>query len=284
MRRMRPLRMLIGFILSLVAVLVILTALIYFFQDRVVFIPTDEIVLTPNEVNLPFEEVFIEVDSGQRIHTWYFPVEGAASTVLFFHGNAGNISHRVYTAQFLTSLGVNLLLVDYRGYGRSDGRASEAHVYADAKAAYDWLTKEKQATPGSIILFGRSLGGAVAVELATRVECGGLVVESSFTSANEMGKIMLPWMPTWMMTRFSFDSEHRITQVHCPVLVTHSPDDDLIPYEMGRRLFAAAPSPKEFIQLSGGHNDRVYYDSDIYVNGLQKFFIGGAEINPETER
>ena len=276
--------MLIGFILTLVAVLVVLTAIVYIFQDRVVFIPTREMVLSPNEINLPYEEDYVVVDSGQRIHMWYFPVEGAASTVLFCHGNAGNISHRVYTAQFLTSLGVNLLLFDYRGFGQSEGRPSEAHVYADARAAYDWLIRKKQAAPNSIIIFGRSLGGAVAVELATQVECAGVVVESSFTSAREMGKIMLPWMPDWAMKRFSFETEQRISQVRCPVLVTHSPDDDLIPYEMGRRLFAAAPSPKEFIQLSGGHNDRVYYDSNIYVNGLQKFFIGGAEINPETER
>jgi hypothetical protein len=268
--------MLIGIAVAVVVFLAALVGGLFIYQQRLVFVPSRDIVLTPGEVNLKFEEVFLEVAPGEKIHLWYFPVEGAEKTVLFCHGNAGNISHRVYTAQFFTSLGVNVLLFDYRGYGRSDGSPSEANVYADALAAWNWLTNENQRDPKSIIVFGRSLGGAIAIDLAARVDCGGLIVESSFTTARDMGRELVPAMPAWLMTRFSFDSAAKIRNVGCPVLVSHSPDDELIPFRMGEQLFAAAPEPKEMLILSGGHNDRGYYDSDVYVKGLQRF-MGLAE-------
>ncbi len=166
------------------------------------------------------------------------------------------------------------LLFDYRGYGRSDGEPSEENVYADARAAYDWLINEKNFRPDEIVIFGRSLGGAVAINLASSVPCRGLIVESSFTSALDAGKSRFPFMPVKMLIKYRFDSLAKIRSVHCPVLVTHSPDDEFLPYEMGKKLFEAANEPKQFVALAGGHNDREYLNHDDYRAAFRKIVYG----------
>ncbi|MDD5426799.1 MAG: alpha/beta hydrolase [candidate division Zixibacteria bacterium] len=246
---------------------------LFFNQGRMVFIPMKELAITPDELNLVFEDVLIEVVPEQKIHAWYFPSLAGKKTVLFCHGNAGNISHRLETVQFLTSFNVNVLLFDYRGYGRSDGKPSEAGVYEDALAAFNWLVREKNIANSDIILFGRSLGGAVAVETALKVPCGGVIVESSFTSVAELGQKMFPFFPVRYLLRYKFDSAAKIGLLSCPVLITHSPDDDIIPFEMGRKLYNLAPEPKYFIELCGSHNDREYLNSISYINGIRKFLF-----------
>lgn len=270
---MKTLRMLLGFAAVIVGLFALCAGFLYFFQEKVVFVPSREIVITPDEVGLAWEDVYLEVAPGVKINVWYILApDSTRKTVLFCPGNAGNISRRVFTAQFLTGLGVNVLLVDYRGYGRSQGAPSEKNAYADVTAAYNWLVNEKKLTPEEIYLFGRSLGGAIAIEVAGRVPTAGLIVESSFTSAAEVGRRMFPFMPVKMLSRYRFDNASKIGRLACPVLVTHSPEDDLIPYEMGQKLYELAPEPKRFIELSGAHNDRFYYESDIYINGLREFF------------
>lgn len=261
----------VGFIIALVVVFALLCGYLYFAQDRVVFTPNRKIVITPDEVNLPYDDVYIEIDKGERINGWYFPVNDSARTVLFCHGNAGNISHRLETVEMFTKLGVNVFLFDYRGYGLSDGFPTEENVYADAEVAYHWLCGEKSVAPERIIIFGRSLGGAVAIELASRVPCAGLIVESSFTSAIEMGRRMFPYLPIGFLIRYRFDSVSKINRLDCPILVVHSPEDDLIPFEMGRRLYDNAGQPKCFIPITGGHNDRVYMQNESYLAGLREF-------------
>ncbi len=285
--RTRFLRMLLILIILVVGVSAIMAAAIYFYQGRVVFISTREMVIRPEDLGMSCEDVYIEVIPEQRINVWFIPADtgraraGVAPTVLFCHGNAGNISHRVSSLQFFHGLGVNTVLFDYRGYGRSDGDPSEVNSYADAQAVYRWLVETKKIDPGQIYVFGRSLGGAVALDLAARVKCAGVVVESSFTSAPEMGQRMFPYLPIKLLARYRFDNLSKIRRINCPVLVTHSPDDQLIPYEMGRELYEAAGQPKEFIALSGDHNDREYYDSELYVNGLRRFFGLAAAVGPE---
>lgn len=252
---------------------------LYFFQTKLVFYPTREFAVTPSQLQLPYEDVYINVTAKERIHGWYFaannPDSGQEGPVaLFCHGNAGNISHRLETVVLILSLGVDILLFDYRGYGKSDGSPSEANIYADAKACYNWLVEQKGVRPENIILFGRSLGGAVAIELARRAKCGGVVVESSFTSAADMGKRMFPFIPIKYLVRYRFDSIGKIGSLTCPVLVTHSPDDDIVPFEMGRRLFAAANEPKRFITLRGGHNDREYLADASYTAALKALMHG----------
>jgi len=277
--------MLVAFVVILVVLFGALCAGLYFNQNSMVFVPSREMVMTPDEVNMRYEDIYIEVAPGENINAWYIPAnDSSAPTVLFCHGNTGNISHRIYSAQFLNGLGANLLLFDCRGYGMSDGAPSEENAYADAAAAYNWLVNEKGINPSNLFIFGRSLGGALVVELALHVECAGVIVESSFTSAHDMGQRMFPYLPTKLLSRYRFDSISKVGRLSCPILVTHSPDDDLIPYEMGRSLYNRAAEPKTFIDLSGRHNERLYFDSDVYINGLRGFLGFGAGISEQGIR
>ncbi len=272
------------FVLLIIAVGVFFlgfAAYLYFAQGRMVFMPTRHLAVTPSEAGIPFENVYVEVDHGERVNAWYIePLtfdRNEGPVVLFCHGNAGNISHRLETVEFLMKMRAPVLLFDYRGYGRSDGHPTEEGVYADAEACYEWLIEKKGYRPDQIVVFGRSLGGAVAVELATRVSCRGLIVESSFTSAPDMGRKMFPFFPVSSLIKFHFDSIDRIGKVTCPVLVTHSPDDDLVPYEMGQKLYAAANSPKKFVELTGGHNGREYFGFSTYRMAMKELLDGTAK-------
>ena len=263
--------MLIGLVIALVAAFALLCTYLYFAQGRMIFVPSRDLVITPDMLDLTYEDVYIEVVTGEKVNGWYFPVCDSGKTVLFCHGNAGNISHRLETVAMLVELGVNVFLFDYRGYGLSDGSPSEENVYADAGAAYRWLLKEKGIAADRIILFGRSLGGAVAIELAGRVDYDRLIVESSFTSATDLGRRMLPYLPIATLIRYHFDSVSRIGLLNRPILVVHSPEDDLIPYEMGRRLYEHASEPKRFLSITGGHNDRDYLHHESYLRSLSDF-------------
>ncbi len=276
--------MIVAAAILVIGLFVFLSAMAYFGQGGMIFAPSREIEITPDEVGLAFDDVFVNVTDTERIHAWYFPAaatEATSRTVLFCHGNAGNISGRIETAQLLLELGVNVLLFDYRGYGRSDGEPTEANVYADAQAAFDWLRQQKRLQATDIFVFGRSLGGAVAVEMGVVNDCGGVIVESSFTSIVAMGQRVYPYLPVSLLARYRFDSISKMAGIRAKVLVTHSPDDDMIPYEMGQQLHEAASGERAFISLSGGHNDQSYFDNASYRNGLREFF-GFAEA-PTTD-
>ncbi len=259
--------------------------MVYFWliQDRMVFAPTREYAVTPDQLGLVYESVALQHAGGPKIVGWYFPadqpmmgatVAPSGVTVLFFHGNGGNNSHRMESMEFLLGLGASVFLIDYQGYGQSEGKPSEKGLYADARLAWDWLTGERGCRAGDIVIMGRSLGGAVAVELATEVKARGVLVESSLTSVVDMGRELLPFLPVKWLARYAFDSAGKIGRVGCPVLVTHSPQDEMIPYRMGERLYELAPEPKEFVRLSGGHNDRGYFASGEYVEAVRRLLDG----------
>ena len=274
---MKPLKMFVWVIIIVAAVFVGLSGFLYLNQRRIVFVPMRDYAATPDHAHLDYEKIWLEPEAGVRIRGWYFPArENGSKTVMLCHGNAGNISHRLESAHFLLELGVNVLLFDYRGYGESNGTPSEEGVYADAEAAYRWLRDEKHVDSTDIIIFGRSLGGAVAIELARREPCGGLIVESSFTSAADFGRKMFPFLPIRLLIKYHFDSVNKIGELSCPVLVTHSPEDDLVPYQMGERLFAAAKAPKKFIALRGSHNERMYFSDQQYIDGVRGFIFDGG--------
>jgi len=282
--------MLTVIITTAVGLFVTFALFLYFGQGKLIFVPSRSIDTTPDQIGLDYEDVYIEVARGERINAWYFPADNQsdrAPTVLFCHGNAGNISHRLQTMRLLVDLGVNVLLFDYRGYGLSDGSPSEDNVYADASAAYRWLLDGKNCQPTELYLFGRSLGGAVTIDLAGKVDCAGLIVESSFTSAADMGRRLYPFMPIKLLARHELDAVSKIEHLTCPLLVGHSPDDDIIPYDMGQTLFERARSEKQFIVLEGRHNDLLYLDNSKYINTLRQFFEIGKEgpsaIVPEGE-
>lgn len=254
---------------------------LYLSQDRMFFFPTVEMEASPADIGLDFDDISIEVGDSEKIHAWYVPVRTddnadnnrSTPTVLFFHGNGGNISHRLPTIDLAVGLGANIMLLDYRGYGRSSGSPSEDNMYTDAEACYRWLTETKATPPDQIILFGRSLGGAVAIELATRVECAGLIVESSLTSAKAMGNLMFPYFPVGLLLKHKFASIEKIRNVNCPILVAHSKNDDMIPFQMGRALFEKARRPKRMVQIAGLHNERHYMQDPSYRKCLEDILI-----------
>ena len=260
--------MLLWIIIGAVGILIAMMAYLYFNQERIIFLPRSDFELTPEDIGLTYEEMSIRMDDEVTVHGWYFPYGNDGPTVLFCHGNAGNISHRLETAEYLVSLGANVLLFDYRGYGKSTGHPTESGLYVDAQTCFDWLVNEKDIPPENIVLMGRSLGGAVAVELATSNDCRGLIVESSFTSVPDMAQIVYPWLPIKFIVRHKFASIDKIAEVKMPVLVLHSKADEMIPYAMGQRLYEATTAPKKFMEITGDHNLLEYYGLSEYRDNL----------------
>jgi fermentation-respiration switch protein FrsA (DUF1100 family) len=266
--------MLTAVALAIVLAYLVVLSLFYFGQGRLVFFPSPAMISTPDRVGLQFEEVTIAVAPRENLRAWYFPARQSGDTtptVLYCHENAGNISYGLETVRSFLELGVNVLAFDYRGYGHSDGKPSEQNVYTDAWAAWQWLMAVKKAAPENTFVFGRSLGGAVAVHLATEVNCAGVILESTFTSVVDLGRKLYPFVPVGLLARFTFDSRSKISRLTCPVLVAHSPSDEMIPYAMGKALYDAAQSEKQFVELSGRHNDLLSLDSEPYRNALRDF-------------
>ena len=266
------------------------------FERKFVFFPTAVIELTPSDAGLEFEDVYFVTDDGIRLNGWYVPAPRPESdssgntntntdtpassnepgssdtpevTILWFHGNGGNIGHRVGDLALISRrLGVNSFIFDYRGYGRSEGEPSESGVYRDARAALDYLSSRSDVDPEGIVFFGRSLGTAVAVELAEDLAedlaealAGdktpyGMILVSPLTTLKDMARALHPLLPLHLLVGSRFDSLSRIGNIHCPLLVIHGENDEIIPLEQGRELFEAANSPKRFLSLPAtGHND-----------------------------
>lgn len=258
---------------------VVLAAWMYFSQGSLVYYPRPELAATPNDAGLAYEDVFLASGPETTIHAWWLPHERSRLTLLFSHGNGGNISHRLDTLRIFHNLGLSVLIYDYAGYGRSNGSPSEEATRADARAAWRWLTRERGINPGSIVLFGRSLGGAVAAELAAHVHGrgeppAGLILESTFTSIPDMGALLYPWLPVRLLSRFNYDSREALRSVALPALFLHSRDDDIIPFELGRRLHDAYAGPKTFQELRGDHNTGFLHTGQAYADGLNRFLSG----------
>ncbi|MDZ7790842.1 MAG: alpha/beta hydrolase [Xanthomonadales bacterium] len=252
----------------------ILLVLVYVLQPRLLFlpgVPGRDLAASPGRIGLFYRDVSLETEDGETLHGWWLPHERPRATVLFFHGNAGNISHRLESLEIFHELRVNVLIIDYRGYGRSSGSPSEAGLYRDAWAAWAWLTETQGVEAGEIILFGRSLGGAVASELATRVKAAGLIVESVFTSVPDIGAELYWWLPVRWLSRLDFDTAEYIQQTDLPVLVVHSSDDEIIPFAHGRRLHGIAGERSTLLEIRGGHNTGFLDSRERYREGLEKF-------------
>lgn len=245
--------------------------MLYLRQARILYMPVRDVSYTPDELGLEFEEVVFKTEDGLQLAGWYIPAENSSFTVLFCHGNGGNITHRLDSINLFYSLGLNCFIFDYRGYGNSQGRPTEEGTYLDAAAAYKWLTEEKKVSPGSIIAFGRSLGGSVAAQLASKVEIGSLIIESAFTSYAEMGKRFYPYMPVRWFARFGYETIHYVRDVRCPVMIIHSRNDEVIPFEFGLELYEAANEPKEFVEIFGSHNDGFLVSSETYKNAWRNW-------------
>ena len=235
-----------------------LCAFVYFRQSKYLYYPEKKISATPSMLQLNFEDVVLETQDGESIGAWYIPVgpdPKRGLTLLFCHGNAGNIGHRLESIFTFHSLGMHVLIFDYHGYGTSTGKPGEAETYEDVLAAWNYLVNIRGVPREHIIVLGRSLGGAVAAWLAARVGPRALVLESSFTSVPDMAQNAFPFLPARWLSRFKYNTLARLPLVGCPVLVAHGTSDRTIPISHGRKLFEYAKEPKQFIEFDGAHND-----------------------------
>lgn len=237
---------------------------LYFMQPNLLYKPLREVSYTPEELGLSFEKVFFETQDGMELNGWYVPAENAEFVVLFCHGNGGNIMHRLDSINIFYELRISCFVFDYRGYGNSQGKPDEQGTYMDAAAAYRWLREEKNIPADNIIIFGRSLGGTIAAQLAVHVRSAAVVIESSFTSYADIGKKFYPYMPVHWFARFDYRTVDYVKKIDCPVMIIHSRDDEVIPFEFGMKLYEAADGQKEFVEISGSHNDGFLVSGEIY--------------------
>lgn len=252
-------------------------------QPRLIYLPdmpARELAATPQDIGLDYETLWLETADGERLHGWYVPVSAARATLLFCHGNAGNISHRLETLRNFHELGLNVLIFDYRGYGQSTGKPSEAGTYRDADAAWHYLLDARRLAPHDIIIAGRSLGAAVAAELASRTVPAAVLLESAFISVPAMAAEIYPWLPPGLPGLYRYDNLARLAQVTRPLLLVHSRDDEIIPVAHARALFAAAREPKQYLELRGGHNDAILVSRAVYLRGLDAFL--GQHVAPQA--
>jgi uncharacterized protein len=233
----------------------VLLLIVYLNQDSMLYFPQRDLWTTPKSAGLTYEDVTLRTIDGVNLSAWYIPADYEQGVLLFCHGNAGNISHRLDSLKIFHSLNLSVLIFDYRGYGKSEGKPSEQGTYLDAEAAWEYLIKDKKKSPDHIILFGRSLGAAVASEIAKRKNPGALIVESAFTSAPDLGQSLYPWLPVRLLSKYRYPAKENLSLLSCPKLIIHSPEDEIIPFEHGQRLYEQAYQPKEFLSIRGGHNE-----------------------------
>jgi len=247
-------------------------------QRKMTYFPSSAWEATPASAGLSYEDVTLRASDGVKLHGWFVPGpgEGGGPIFLFLHGNAGNVSHRVDNIRRLHEIGLGVFILDYRGYGRSEGKPCEEGLYRDAEAAYAYLLSRNGMSKEKIVVFGRSLGGAVAVDLCARVECGRLILESTFTSAADMARAILPFVPVGPFLAEKFDSLGKIGKVRAPLLQFHGTRDETVPFRLGEKLFRAAPGPKEFVPIAGaGHNDTYEVGGIPYFEKIRAF-VGAA--------
>lgn len=244
----------------------------YSLERMFVYYPSRQIEENPGDLGLAFQDVTLDTEDKLKLHAWFVPCEGARATVLILHGNGGNISHRLPYINLLHRLSVHVFILDYRGYGKSEGKPFEEGLYRDARAAYEWWAQQRQPQGEKLILFGESLGGTVAVHLGARVPIAGLILQSTFTSARDMAKTMMPIGLLLPLTGIRFDSEKEIGKIACPKLVIHGIRDEIVPFRLGKTLYETAPSPKSFYAVPGaGHNDLFWIAGEEYGRKVRDF-------------
>ncbi|MCE8022811.1 alpha/beta hydrolase [Billgrantia aerodenitrificans] len=262
---------------TLVGIYGLVVLLAWFFQERLLYLPHvgREHVATPAARGLGWEQVELQTADGLQLDAWWIPVEDARGKLLFFHGNAGNISHRLDSIQQFHRLGLSVLILDYRGYGRSEGRPSEEGTAQDARAGWRWLTEQEGATADEIVLFGRSLGAAVAAELAASLtpqeQPAAVILESPFRSVPALGQQLYPFLPVRWLATLDYPTARYVTRIESPLLVIHSRDDEIIPFSEGEAVYRAANEPKELLTIRGGHNTGFIDSEPDYSTGIDAF-------------
>jgi len=252
-------------------------------EHSLIFFPTQELLATPQDYGHAYDEVELITDDSLHLHGWWIPASPERGVLLFFHGNAGNIGDRLDSIEIFHRLGLSVLIIDYRGYGHSEGRPSEEGTYTDARAAWRYLTIERGISSERIVVFGRSLGAGVATWLASQHAPRALIIESAFTSVPDMAATAYPFMPGRSLLRTRYDNLARMGSIACPLLVVHSRGDELIPFEHGRRLYEAAHEPKSFLAIIGSHNDGFYVSGSDYTDGIDRFLRRHLDRKDDTD-
>jgi fermentation-respiration switch protein FrsA (DUF1100 family) len=258
-------------LILITAIYVGLAIFLFFTQSRLIYFPTREIVSSPDQIGLSYKSVSFKAPDGVRLSGWFIPADSPRGVVIFCHGNAGNISHRLESIEIFHRLRLSTFIFDYRGYGMSEGTPSEQGSYLDMKGAWNYLIEHEGLAPSDIILIGRSLGGAVAAWLARQHTPKALIIESTFTSAPDLAGELYFYLPVKLLCRYKYNALAAIREVRCPVLIVHSQEDEIVPFRHGRILFDAANEPKTFLEISGSHNEGFITSSDVYINGLKTF-------------
>jgi fermentation-respiration switch protein FrsA (DUF1100 family) len=266
-------RMLANIALMLAIVYCALVVLLFVFQSRLLYFPQvgRDVLTTARAVGLDFQDVWLDLEPGVRLHAWYVPREDAKGVALVLHGNAGSIALRIDWLRMFHELGYAALVIDYRGYGRSTGSPSEEGTYADARAAWDYLLGQQGWRPHDIVILGESLGGAIAASLAARTEPRALLLQAAFTSVPEVAQQIYPILPVRWISRYRYDTRAFLNSVSAPVFIAHSRGDEIIPFSHGQALYAAARTPKQFLELSGGHNEGFIFARREWINALSTF-------------
>lgn len=261
---------------------VVLCLAAFLLQKRLIYFPDRTLAASPGLVGLKWKDMTFEAEDGIRLHGWLVPAQSRERVILFCHGNAGNISHRIDSLKLFHDLGLTVFIFDYRGYGRSDGIPSERGTYRDAAAAWKLLTEVEGYRGDQIVLFGRSLGAAVAMDLASRRDPAALMVEGAFPSITDVGARAYWWLPVRLLARIRYDSRNKISRISCPKLFIHSTADDVVPFDLGRRLFELSPGPKTFLDVPGTHNEISAHGGSKYVEGFLRFLGQLGETSPQS--
>jgi fermentation-respiration switch protein FrsA (DUF1100 family) len=263
----------IWIVVAVAGTYIILAGFLFVYQPHLVYYPERILVADPGTIGLSFENVSFETADGVGLSGWSIPGVGTSGVILFCHGNAGNISHRLESVQMFHRLGLDVFIFDYRGYGQSKGKPTEQGTYKDAEAAWRYLTETRRVSPDRIVVFGRSLGGAIASWLAQTHPPGALILESAFTSIPDVAATRYPYLPVRWLSRFQYDTAEFLGGVDCPILIVHSREDELMPFGHGRQLFEVAGEPKRFLEISGTHNEGFITSGRHYEDGLSAFIL-----------
>ena len=267
-------RTLISLLTIAASVYVLLSLVLYLLQGKMVFLsnlPGRALTASPGDIGLEYEDVYLTTLDDEHLHGWYVPATISRGVIVFFHGNAGNISHRLDSIGIFHQLGLDTLIIDYRGYGQSTGKTTEQGTYLDAQAAWSYLVDERGIAADQIIIFGRSLGGAVGAWLGTQHTPAAVIIESSFSSGVDMARRLYPFLPVRLITRLRYPVAEYASHLDCPVLVVHSRDDEIIPFAMGQSIYAAVKQRKSFLELRGDHNNGIFISRQDYLRGLDGF-------------
>lgn len=267
-------RTLISLLTVAASIYVLLSLALYLFQGKMVFLsnlPGRTLTGSPGNIGLEYEDISLTTIDDERLHGWYVPAINSRGVVLFFHGNAGNISHRLDSIEIFHQLGLDTLIIDYRGYGQSTGKTSEQGTYLDAQAAWSYLVNERGIPVDRVIVFGRSLGGAIGAWLGSQHTPAAVIIESSFSSGVDMARRLYPFLPVRLITRLRYPVVEFASRLNCPVLVVHSRNDEIIPFEMGQTIYSAVKQRRSFLELRGDHNNGFFISRHDYVAGLKDF-------------